>query len=120
MGAIAAVGRSYLGIFEFFQPGFENLEFFARFREYGFLHLELFARDEIELVEPALQYAAKPILEVPSDGAQVVGHRIGKLARQLFYRSFTHACLIPQCPGNCQLTNMVQTRNFVRQHGAGA
>jgi hypothetical protein len=85
MGAIAATGRSYLRIFEFFQPGFESLELLARSGKDCFLHLELFARDEIELVQPILEHAAKTLFEVFTDGAQVIRYRLGELTGQVFY-----------------------------------
>ena len=63
----------------------ERFELFAGSRENGFLHLELFTRDEVELVQPVLQHDAKAVLEVLTNSAQVVRNRLRKLACQLFY-----------------------------------
>lgn len=85
-----------LVLLQVFHDLFQHLELGPRLRQHGLLHLELLARDEIELVQGRAQHRAEIILEVLAHGPETLGHRFRQLPGDVFDRFIVHKDVIPQ------------------------
>src|SRR5688572_23040427 len=94
------------------QPRAELLEAFARARQHLLLHLELLARDDIELAERGREHAAEVRLEVALHLAHTVRHRGRELARQFVQglRVDGHGLTVDSVPPEGKVTSPREER----------
>ncbi len=81
--------------FELRQFGLKRIEFFPGARQNGFLHLELFPGDEVQLAYSCFQNRSEIFLQIVTNRAQRVGNGLREPGCEFFYRIITHSRLIP-------------------------
>jgi hypothetical protein len=80
------------------QALFQHRELFARAPQHRALHVELFARDEIELGELRLQHTLEVLLQVAPQGRHVLGDGTGQAAGDVVDQAWVEG------HGVCELT----------------